>query len=151
MSWQKLCRSKPLGGLGVRDLDIFSRVLLGKWLWIIATDQGALWVKVVSLLYGNLIMNEDGITVVGNSSKWSGWWLGIIENGDKEADTWFRHHIFRKIGDSANTFFWDDLWIGDQLSKHSFPRLYNLSLMKGAKVNEMGNWINGSWVWEFIW
>ena len=32
-----------------------------------------------------------------------------------------------------------------------FPRLFSLSLAKDAKVTELENWIDGVWVWHFVW
>jgi len=35
--------------------------------------------------------------------------------------------------------------------KSVFPRIFSLSVTKGAKVAELGNLIDGVWVWHFEW
>jgi len=32
-----------------------------------------------------------------------------------------------------------------------YPRLYNNSLKKDAKVGELGTWNNGKWEWKLEW
>ena len=40
------------GGLGVRKLTIFNKVLLGKWLWRFGVEKTRLWRRVVALKFG---------------------------------------------------------------------------------------------------
>ena len=40
-------------GLGVRDLQLFNKAFLSKWLWRFMNEKGNLWRKVVNIKYGN--------------------------------------------------------------------------------------------------
>nr|GEY79223.1 RNA-directed DNA polymerase, eukaryota, reverse transcriptase zinc-binding domain protein [Tanacetum cinerariifolium] len=41
-----------------------------------------------------------------------------------------------KVGNKANTMFWEDLWVGDSTLKMQYPRLYSLELQKDINVAE---------------
>jgi hypothetical protein len=58
VSWSKVCSPISEGGLGIRNLRIFNKALLGKWLWRYAYEREALWKSVVDAKYG---------------STWAGW------------------------------------------------------------------------------
>jgi hypothetical protein len=58
VNWSKVCSPISNGGLGIRNLRIFNKALLGKWLWRYAHERGAWWKSVVDAKYG---------------SNWAGW------------------------------------------------------------------------------
>ncbi|KAM6543727.1 hypothetical protein CsatB_008174 [Cannabis sativa] len=45
VSWDRLCKSKAAGGLGLRNTIKWNEAALGKYVWAIATKQDNLWVK----------------------------------------------------------------------------------------------------------
>lgn len=145
LSWKKLCMPKSGGGLGVRDLDVFNKVLITKWLWRLLSDQEALWVRVVKSIYGSVRL------VGGRPRCWSGWWRGVIENGMGEKGKWFWQELERKLGDGGDTSFWHYLWLTDLPLKDKFSRLFNLSKDKEVVVGTMGSWVNNIWPWNCSW
>nr|ABN06074.1 hypothetical protein MtrDRAFT_AC150440g24v2 [Medicago truncatula] len=52
VDWKSSCRSKEVGGLGVRRIREFNMALLGKWCWRMLVERDSLWFKVLSASYG---------------------------------------------------------------------------------------------------
>ena len=48
----KVYAPKVNGGLGIRKLTTFNKVLLGKWLWRFGVEETRLWWRVVALNFG---------------------------------------------------------------------------------------------------
>lgn len=46
----------------------------------------------------------------------------------------FLAHMHKKLGNGADTSFWEDIWLGDMSFNHRFPRLYALELDKKISV-----------------
>lgn len=60
------------GGLGVRELEYFNRVLLGKWAWGFLNNRKKLWVRVVASRwgeFGGLMSGFVGSVEVYDSSR----------------------------------------------------------------------------------
>ncbi|XP_009599850.2 uncharacterized protein [Nicotiana tomentosiformis] len=51
VNWQTVTSPKKWGGLGVKDLRVFNRALLGKWLWRFGVEEHALWREVIAEKY----------------------------------------------------------------------------------------------------
>ena len=45
VNWEKVCRPKKEGGLGIRHLQVWNLAVVGKIAWHISTMQDSLWVK----------------------------------------------------------------------------------------------------------
>ena len=52
VGWDKVCTPVEKGGLGVRNLISFNKVLLGKWLWLFGMEENHLWQSVIAAKYG---------------------------------------------------------------------------------------------------
>ena len=51
VGWDKVCAPMENGGLEVRKLTTFNKVLLGKWLWRFGIEDTRLWRRVVALKF----------------------------------------------------------------------------------------------------
>ena len=51
VSWDRVCRSKKYGGLGLSKLRICNVVLLAKWGWRFKNNRDSVWCKVVEAFY----------------------------------------------------------------------------------------------------
>ena len=47
-----MCTLIANGGLGIRKLTTFNKVLLGKWLWHFRVEGTLVWRRVVTLKFG---------------------------------------------------------------------------------------------------
>lgn len=81
MAWQRVCRPKELGGLGVMDLKRHRLALRLRWEWLRRTDQTRPW-------QGLMMSSDPQVQIAFNSLVH--WWLG---SGDKVLfwkDRWIR-------------------------------------------------------------
>ena len=72
--WNRICRSKEKGGLGVKDLHKQNLSLLTKWWWKLETKQG-LWQDVIRAKY----FNQDTLTSVKTKFNDSQIWKAIMK------------------------------------------------------------------------
>jgi len=67
------------------------------------------------------------------------------------AGSWFEDNTRRVVGDSRNTYFWTDNWVGGVPVGIKFPRLFEFSMNRECSVEEMAwlGWEEGGrvWVW----
>ncbi|GJV79890.1 RNA-directed DNA polymerase, eukaryota [Tanacetum coccineum] len=107
--WSKVLASKKFGGLRVSSFFALNRALLFKWVWRYLSHDNSLWSRIISALHG---LNGHVLSAAFNS-------------------TWSSHN--------RSTSFWKDLWIGDNLLKLSFPRLFALEENKDISVADKMN------------
>ncbi|RVW92361.1 LINE-1 retrotransposable element ORF2 protein [Vitis vinifera] len=123
---------KKKGGLGVRNLALMNKALLGKWNWRFATEREVLWKKVISHKYG---VEEGGwCTRAERGRHGVGLWKAIR----KEWLGMYNNLAFR-VGNGRRVRFWKDKWCGDEPLYESFPSLFAISQAKDAWVSEVWN------------
>lgn len=54
VAWDKICKPKEEGGLGVKNIELFNVALLAKWKWRILSEEDAPWWDLLSHRYGDL-------------------------------------------------------------------------------------------------
>jgi len=143
VDWNTVCRSKEVGGLGLRRIREFNLALLGKWGWTMLEDTESLWFRVLLERYG-----VEGGRLKGGGREASLWWR------DMHAlcrDVWFNAHVSRSVGNGKKTLFWSEVWMGGMSFRERFNRLYDLSLLKDKSVFDMCQlgWGEGGEAWRW--
>ena len=65
MNWSQVCQPLHLGGLGIHNVRLFNRALLGKWLWRFGNEREALWRHVILSKYGSFPGGWTSATIPG--------------------------------------------------------------------------------------
>ncbi|GKV44307.1 hypothetical protein SLEP1_g51499 [Rubroshorea leprosula] len=152
VKWEKVCKNKLCGGLGVREMRKFNLALMGKWWGRLARNEQGLWDKIIASKYGGsgghwLDWVRDGRGIG------SLWWrdVGCLNNVDEEKEGWLTEGFKLKLGEGKGVSFWRDNWGGEGDLANLYPRLYNLSTGKEKKCCQMGNEEDGIWRWNLEW
>jgi hypothetical protein len=139
--WNKVCSPIPEGGLGIRNLRVFNKALLGKWLWRYAHERESWWRIAIDAKFG---------------SSWGGW-SSIASSGPHGVGLWknirkgwssFVSFTRFKLGNGSKIRFWDDVWCGELALKEAFPILYGLSGDRDACVADHMDFSSGSLQWD---
>lgn len=122
--------------------------LLVKWKWRLINGGNALWKEVLVEKYGTscvgLVVEEDYVWLVHTSR----WWRDMV---GLDESNWFNSELSRKVGNGANTKFWEVAWRGDFAFRHKYPRLLSLSNQKEACVGDLGDFNTTETNWLFSW
>ncbi|KAL4384232.1 hypothetical protein GQ457_15G020000 [Hibiscus cannabinus] len=105
VAWNKVCRPKLLGGIGLRDLHLFNFAMLAKQIWRLLTCKESLCFKVMSAKYflgGNILEAKRG-------DKTSFIWSGLYKTKVVFAQGfWWRPGMHNEIR------MFIDCWGGDK-------------------------------------
>ncbi|XP_068479070.1 uncharacterized protein [Phaseolus vulgaris] len=145
--WDRVCKVREEGGLGIKDVRLFNRALLAKWKWRLMSEEKGLWKEVLeSKYYSRDNRNKD----YGHCHSW--WWRDLSKAcGEEEGEGWFHNQVAWKVGSGEQISFWDDVWMDNKKLKQLFPRLHTISLDQGKKVSEVGYWEDMEWSWRLRW
>ncbi|GKB54208.1 RNA-directed DNA polymerase, eukaryota, reverse transcriptase zinc-binding domain protein [Tanacetum coccineum] len=136
------------GDLGVSSLYALNKAFMFKWVWRFFTQSSSLWARVIKAIH-----EEDG--KIGKKAKSSSpsIWLDIVHEVElfKERGTDLVSFIHKKLGNGANTSFWEGLlWRGTSISNAVIPNYmrwrFDLMLAKveGTSLVDMRD----RWVWS---
>ncbi|GKB58295.1 RNA-directed DNA polymerase, eukaryota [Tanacetum coccineum] len=128
VAWDKVLSSKKKGGLGVSSLFALNRGLILKWVWRFLSQDGSIWSRVISAIYGPYLVSHD----VKLASNWCSILREVQVLNAKGFD--FISHCKKSVGNGRNTRFWLDTWILDKPFSIRFPRIFALETDKLASV-----------------
>ena len=130
VSWDQICSPIPYGGLGVKNLILFNKALLGKWLWRFGAEESHLWKRVIAAKY---------------DEEWGGWqskpyrgshgcglWKGISGGWGTLLE-----QITFSTGRGDRIRFWMDKRCGDTLLKDLFSLLFLCSTNREASIESV--------------
>ncbi|KAE8732842.1 Myosin-3 [Hibiscus syriacus] len=81
VSWKKICKPLSGGGLGVVDLNLTNRALLGKWVWKFANEKDSIWKKFFCCKHNVSCHSLDITKALSHKDSWI--WRGIVNNFSK--------------------------------------------------------------------
>ena len=123
IAWNKVCRSKNQGGMGVLDLERMNRALLIKWLVRFYDDKiTGTWKKVLIEKY----------SCTGESRIASAFWKDILKDKAlvEVSANW-------QAGNGLSIRFWLDRWHGDCSLQCIYPNLFHIAYNKNILVYEV--------------
>ncbi|GJS61833.1 RNA-directed DNA polymerase, eukaryota, reverse transcriptase zinc-binding domain protein [Tanacetum coccineum] len=131
VGWKHVLASMEKGGLGVSSFFALNRTLLFKWVWRYISQIPSLWTRFITAIHGSCRAVEGTSSTSRNSL-----WLDIIKalSSLKTKGIDLLGFAKKKVGNGEKTLFWDDLWIGEDVLKSQFPRLFALELQKDISV-----------------
>jgi hypothetical protein len=106
VKWSKVCTPVSEGGLGIRNLVVFNKALLGKWLWLYGIEKEAWWRIAVDSKFGSLWGGWCSLEPTGTFGM--GLWKNIRKGWKK-----FVGFSRFEVGGGARTKFWHDLCCGN--------------------------------------
>ena len=108
VSWEKVCKPKTEGGLGIRKSRDMNKALIAKVGWRLLYDTESLWARVLRSKYKVSNIHDLSWTGVrsNGSSTWRSLALGIREVVAK-GHSWV-------IGNGREIKFWTDRWLSNQ-------------------------------------
>ena len=121
VNWQVVCSDKGQGGIGVKNLTLLNRVLLGKWVWTFAWDIDSIWKQVISSKFGYEVYVWRSKEAQGSFGV--GFWKTILKEAGWVSGNW-KFRICR----GNRIRFWSGHWCGSSALSHSFSlSLYSIS------------------------
>ena len=118
--WSVVCRPKDQGGLGIHDLDVKNRALLGKWLFKLLTEDGVWQTLLRKKHIGSCALSQVAWKL-GDSH----FWAGLMAT----KKFFFPYGSF-SIKDGSEIRFWEDRWLGNTTLREQYPALYNIVLSR---------------------
>ncbi|CAA7053633.1 unnamed protein product [Microthlaspi erraticum] len=105
VSWEKVCRSKEEGGLGIWKTNLMNKALLATVGWRLMQDDRSVWARVLRNKYRIGDIHEKAWLT--NKGTWSSTWRSVvlgIRDVLQPGHTW-------AMGDGRNMLFWTDKWL----------------------------------------
>ncbi|XP_023746183.1 uncharacterized protein LOC111894340 [Lactuca sativa] len=142
VSWNKICKPKIYGGLGLKNLKDWNIALLSSRVWKLISGQNSLWVKWVNFY----LLEGRSFWDVGSKDKMSWSWRNLLK-----IRPFLRDFFYSQIGNGEKTFMWFDNW--HQLGPLSYvlsPReITNAGYNIRDKVSDVI--VDENWNWPAEW
>jgi hypothetical protein len=115
--------------------------LLAKWRWRLLSDDNSLWKEVIKGKYGGTVVGR--VMMEEDCKPWfsSTWWRDICSIGSNLDRNWLAQSVTKKLGNGANTRFWEDICVGEMSLRDRFPHLFSISVQQQATVASVCVWI----------
>jgi hypothetical protein len=136
VKWEKICKSKKKGELGIKNLRMMNISLLCKWWWMLKNEVG-LWQEIVRKKY----IKQAPICLVKEKVNDSPLWKDLLK---------IRHIYLKgrkyKVNNGMSVSFWMDSWLEKKHLCTIYPILFDMCADKNISVHKV--WSEG-WVVHF--
>ena len=123
VKWDVVCSKKRQGSLGLRNLTLLNKALLGKWIWRFSSDRDCTWKILISSKYG--------LNGLGWCSKEACGPFGVdLWKEILKEFSWVKENWRFIVGNGTRIRFFLESWCGTASLRHSFPTLFNLAVNK---------------------
>ncbi|GJW64883.1 RNA-directed DNA polymerase, eukaryota, reverse transcriptase zinc-binding domain protein [Tanacetum coccineum] len=142
VAWKNVCKPRDKGGLGLKDLEVWNKVLLTKHIWNIASKKDSLWVKWASVVK----LKQRNFWEIQYESNDSWGWKNLLSIRNE-----VRRNIVHIIGDGSDTSLWFDNWssLGPLCDFVTYRDIYDARLRPTCTVQELIK--DGCWNWPEGW
>ena len=90
---------------GIKNLEIFNKAFMGKWLWRLLSGEVCLWRDVLMTKYN--ISNVKSLMRGGFGKNGSQWWCGLMSCCDEMFGNdlgWFQVNIVKEVAVGTTVF-----------------------------------------------
>lgn len=143
IAWKNVCKPKAKGGLGLKDLSVWNKAMLTKYIWYIADGKDTLWVKWINTYK----LKGRSIWVINEEANDSWGWRNMLRLRQE-----IRVRLVKVLGDGDNTSVWFDSWstFGAINNYITYRDLYKERFKMGMTVKEFVEVSNGKWPREWV-
>ena len=152
VSWQKICRPKSQGGLGLVPIRARNIAMLGKWSYKWTKDRNKRWNiwlrdKYNCGVHTSMVEALQGKHLSGTMSDIL---KAITDPVSKQSLA--QSSFPWKVRNGESVFFWEDYWFENKCLKFEHKRLYQLSTFKESTVAMVHKiWLASSLKSEHLW
>lgn len=126
IKWDKVCRPKRKGGLGIQNLRKLNLSLLCKWWWRLESEKG-MWQQIVEEKY----VRGTCVSQLKSRTNCSPVWKDLL----KVKNQYLAGRKMR-IGNGEKTDFWRDAWCGQVTFRDKFKDLFEICNDQNLTVAE---------------
>ncbi|GKV29203.1 hypothetical protein SLEP1_g38149 [Rubroshorea leprosula] len=121
LSWEKVCRRRNEGGLGIPNLECRNIALLGKWWDRFENEESSVWKKVIVDKYygGDTAWDIEQVQNRNISTLWRN--IVALGNDGSEGSWIFKDGFCLKLGMGDKIKFWLDKWVGTEPLNVTYP------------------------------
>ena len=136
VNWEHICKPKKEGGLGIRNLEAWNVVAIGKIAWHINRLSESLWVRCIHGVY-----TKDGDWRLFNPPRTTSWALKKLCKVKEQLhlfrnkDNYVIKDVYKEFVGSAQFVRWCRLvWLRASIPKHRY--IFSLAMLDKLKTRD---------------